>query len=179
MSHEVAFRQIPPWRNRTLRLVSVAFAVLLLVWCALSAAAYLAVERAPVLPGHVLSARTFYYKGSLDYRIDFVYTDEQGVEQQDRRDLVAGLAKEQGYTTPGAPISVKRFLGVALLEGAPNVFVGVPLVFAGLLGLMALIFFMVDRGEARRSRLALHGKLARGRVDATSVWSFRSSSTLT
>jgi len=79
MSHEVAFRQIPPWRNRTLRLVSVAFTVLALVWCALSAAGYLALERAPVLRGHVLSARTSHYKGPLDYRIDYVYTDEQGV----------------------------------------------------------------------------------------------------
>lgn len=172
-------RLVPPWRSRKARGVVRALLGLIVLWGGVAIATGVALDRAPVLRGHVVAARSFYRKSSLEYHIVYTYTDERGAEREDRRDLVASLARQQGFTTVGAPIEVKLILGQPFLQGAPNVFTAVPWIFAGMAAFMALIFFAVDRGEARKSKLALEGTLSRGRIDRVTAFSFRGSKSIT
>ena len=151
---------------------------LIVFWAGAAIATDVALDRAPVLRGHVVAARPYHRKGDLEYAIVYTYTDEKGVEHEDRRDLVAS-AVPSGMSTVGAEVKVKLLLGQPQIEGAPNVFAVVPWIFGGLAAFIGFIFFVIDRGEARRSKLALEGTLARGRIDRVAAFSFRGSKSIT
>ena len=171
-------RLVPPWRSRKARGIVWALLALVVLWGGVAIATDLALDRAPVLHGHVVAARSYHRKSAIEFRIVYTYTDENGAEREDRRDLVASLAREQGFTTVGAPVQVKLLLGQPLLQGAPNVYAVVPWIFAGMAAFMGLIFFIVDRGESRKSKLALEGALSRGRIDRVAAFSFRGSKSI-
>src|SRR5262249_44441555 len=88
------FRQIPPWRNRIARVVSLALAILVVIWAAFAALGAVLERMAPELPGRVLGVKERYSKkGTLEYRIDYQFTDERGQVHRDYRDLVVDRAR--------------------------------------------------------------------------------------
>jgi len=172
-------RMVPPWRSRKTRGMVWALVALIVLWAGVGVAVDVLVDGARLLPARVVAARPYTRKGSPYYGVIYSYTDENGVEHQDRRDLVAGIAREEGFTTVGKEVKVKLLFGQPLLEGAPNVFAVVPWIFAGMAAFIATILFLIDRGERRKAKLALEGMLTRGRIVKTSAFAFRGSKTIT
>ena len=167
-------RQVPPWSGRQQRGLRFALLAVIPVWLLASAVGHFAEARAPLLGGHVVAVTPFAdpSAGGRLLRIDYVYSDEQG-EHSAFRDLVPRAAESLGLVTPGAPLAVRIVFGEPLLRGAPNVYFGAPLGIAGCFAILVLIFFLIDRAEARRIDLVLRGILGPGMIESFSVTTVR------
>lgn len=112
-------------------------------------------------------------KGPALLAIHYTYVDERGTEQYAVRELVPHAAAQGGLDQIGTPITVKFVFGEPLLQGAPNVFFGVPIGMAIVFAFLGLLFFIIDRQEGAKIDRVLNGQVVPGVIDSIGVLTVR------
>jgi len=172
-------RRPAPWRGRKQRPLYQACFALIPLWGAVLAVILVAESRAPELPGRVTGrhAMTDRRGTSLEH-IDYVYTDADGTEHADERELMPSIAQRVA-PAEDAPVRVKLVFGaLPVLVGAPDVLPIVAVVGMAIFALFGIIFLASDRSEAAKIALALRGQLALGHITSVRKSSFKGTETL-